>query len=164
VFGVWAALPVAGVIEPAVASIAPDVAMPEVGPASATLSFPAGLWSPGWATAFIILGVLMGLGWCAIAWGFKTRETTVFAAGEKLKVEDIRLKGPAFYETMKELPGLHALFRDGEAGDYDVYHIGGRYGSTVVKILSSAHTGRLPLYVAWCLVGLVILVVYLVSA
>ena len=104
-----------------------------------------------------------GLGWCVIGWGFKIRQTTVFCAGERLDVERVRLTGPAFYETMRNLPVLKTLFKDGDAGDYDVYHIGGRYGSTVVELLRSIHTGRLPLYVAWCAVGLVLLVIYMLA-
>ncbi|MBN1490623.1 MAG: NADH-quinone oxidoreductase subunit L [Phycisphaerae bacterium] len=123
-----------------------------------------GLWSPVPATMLILLGLLGGLGLYIIGRASTARLTNTFVGGEKME-NDPRVHFPAtsFYRTVEELPGLGAALRDGGHGAFDVYRLGGRCGGAFVEVLRRQHTGVLSLYVSWCLVGVVVIAVYLMA-
>jgi len=123
-----------------------------------------GLWNPTQATGLIFIGVLLGtaLVWIA-TWRRKVRVVRPFLAGEVPAADDDRFRVPGthFYETISKLPFVGVLLRHGEAGAMDPYHWAGKYGKTLVELLRAQHTGLLSLYVAWCLIGLTVTLIYL---
>ena len=125
------------------------------------MSYVTGLWTPTTATLLILVGVLLGLIIYAIGKGLTVRTTRSFTAGEILPDPEVRFSGVSFYETIRQLPILSTLFKDGEGGVYDVYRLGGRYGLTLVQALRRAHTGVLLVYVSWCVIGLILILAYL---
>jgi hypothetical protein len=56
---------------------------------------------------------------------------------------------------------LGPLMKQGEKGQLDAYEWSAKYGHSVVDLLRAQHTGLLGLYVSWCLVGLIVTLVYL---
>lgn len=125
------------------------------------LNYATGLWSPGAATALLLVGALMGLVVYALGRGLNTRHTGTFTGGEILPGDAVRYAGTSFYETIRQLPGLRGAFTDGESGAYDGYYVLGRYGLTLVELLRRLHTGVLLVYVAWCVVGMTLILLYL---
>ncbi|MFH1570297.1 MAG: hypothetical protein ABIL09_20055, partial [Gemmatimonadota bacterium] len=125
------------------------------------LDYATGLWTPGTATVLLLVGVLLGVLVYALGRGLRTRSTGTFAGGEILPGDTVRYAGTSFYETIRLLPGLRGAFADGEAGAYDGYHVVGRYGLTLVQLLRRLHTGVLLVYVAWCVVGMTLILLYL---
>ena len=111
--------------------------------------------------AFLIVGLVLGLILYAIGHVGKLRVTRQFIGGELVGTDDVRVPGTGFYETVRALPLLGGMFRDAEEEAYDVYHLGGQYGATLVQGLRSLHTGVLAVYVAWCVLGLAVVLLYL---
>lgn len=94
----------------------------------------------------------------------KIRVVRPFLAGELPAATDDRFRVPAthFYETITKLPVIGPLLANGQKGAMDGYYWFGKYGHTLVELLRLQHTGLLSLYVAWSLVGLAVMLLYLV--
>ncbi len=159
VLGIAPGLAIDGLSQPAVVGGA-------VGPlpvvADGVVSLPQGLWSP--STVLILLGLAIGLGfvWVSI-FGRRIRVVRPFIGGEVPVLGDgrFRVPGTQLYETIRKLPVVGGLLDNGEAGAMDVYHWSGKHGGTLVELLRAQHTGLVSLYVTWCLIGLVVTLVYL---
>lgn len=130
---------------------------------SPSMDFMRGLWTPGAAMLLIVLGIAAGLVVFFIGRGRRTRVVEPYLAGEHYAGEKARYAGTSFYRTIEELPVIGTVYRDAEDGAYDLYYLGSRYGSTFVGLLQRLHSGILPVYVSWCIIGLTILVAYFVS-
>ena len=157
--GLWATAPVGYFASVAEADFGQGGAPALTG---AALAFAGGLWSPVTATTLVLLGILGGLALYAVS-RIKIRSVASFTAGEQLPARDVPFRGTAFYRTIRELPGLSTLYSDGEAGAYDVYRLGGRYGGTLVNTLRRLHTGVLLVYVSWAVIGLALILGFLLK-
>ncbi len=130
---------------------------------ASAMDFAKGLWTPGWATILILLGIVIGLVVFLLGRGSKVRVAPPFLAGETLAGDAARYGATNFYKTVEELPVVGTMYRDAEGGAYDVYYVGGRFGDTLVQLLRRAHGGLLPIYVSWCIIGLVVILAYLLK-
>ncbi len=162
-FGVWAQWPLGQLIAPAVLELTGDVETFAAGwgPISSVVretGATTGFWSPTLATLLILVGIIIGVGFYLIGRGFKVREVPTFIGGELVTDDRSRLSGTGFYDSIRELPVIETMYRDADSGAYDVYHLGGRYGRRVVELLRRLHSGVLPVYVGWCVVGVVLVV------
>ena len=123
-----------------------------------------GYWMPARSTGLIVLGFLGGV---ALLWlatrGAKIRVVRPFLGGEVPVAGDdrFRLPGTHLYRTIGKLPILGPLLAHGQDGAMDLYYWSGKHGHTFVEVLRSAHTGLVSLYVAWCLLGLTVTLIYL---
>ncbi len=123
-----------------------------------------GMWRPTQAAVLIIMGLILGL---LLVWlcsrGRKIRLVRPFLAGEVPAPADERFRVPGthLYETIGKLPVIGPLLAQGQGGAMDLYHWSGKHGHTFVEMLRAQHTGLLGLYVAWCLLGLTVSLVYL---
>lgn len=156
VFGVFVRVPVGQWIAPSVSELSPGLL-----PAGHAVPYAAGVWEASQATVLLIVGLVLGLAFYAIGRVGKARVTRPFIGGELVGTDDVRVPGTGFYETVRGLPLLSGMFRDAEEEAYDVYHLGGRYGGTLVQNLRNLHTGVLAVYVAWCAIGLATVLLYL---
>ena len=130
-----------------------------------------GVWNPIVALGLILIGIIGGLILLGIGKvGQKVRIVRPFLAGEigltpSGELDDrFRFPGTGFYETVSRLPVLRTLLSHGQRGAMDPYHWSGRFGSTIVSLLRAQHTGLICLYVAWCIIGFVTVVIYLMIA
>ncbi len=158
VLGIWASVPINFLASVAEYDLAGGVAPSFAG---GTLALASGFWSPGTATTLILLGIALGLVLYGLTRGLKTRTVPNFVSGERLPGAAVRFGGASFYNTIRELPMLAAMYRDGESGVYDPYRLGGRYGYTLVQTLRRMHTGVLLVYLAWCIIGLALILGFL---
>jgi len=156
VFGVFVQLPVGQWMVPSVREMVPGML-----PAGKAVSYGLGVWQASQATVLLVIGLALGLLFYAIGRIGKARVTRPFLGGELLGTDDVRVPGTGFYETVRGLPFLRGMFHDAEDEAYDVYHLGGRYGGTLVQHLRNLHTGVLAVYVAWCAIGLAVVLFYL---
>jgi formate hydrogenlyase subunit 3/multisubunit Na+/H+ antiporter MnhD subunit len=145
-FGVFAySLPIKRLILPAL-------------PRQFEASFAEATWQPGVATLLLCVALLVG--WLVYAYGTGTRvrEDEAYVGGESgAFAEPYRFSGVEFYRTVAKLPSLRVLYRHAEAGWYDIYELGRRLLSWVARPLQASHSGLLLTYVAWCVMGLVVL-------
>jgi len=155
-FGVFVRWPIGQWIAPSVSEVAPGLLEPGVEPA-----YPLGVWTSSQAVVLLLIGLALGLLLYAIGRIGKARVTRSFLGGELVGTDEVRVPGTGFYDTVRDMPVLRGMYRDAHEEAYDVYHLGGRYGSTLVQALRSAHTGVLAVYVAWCVLGLTVILLYL---
>ena len=153
VLGVGYTVPTNEVLDPALRSWGVALPEPKVG----------GLWQPGPALLLMAIGLVGGLALYKLGKAFKPRRTRMYIGGEIVPSEPYRVSGTGFYNTVRQLPVLGAFYKDAERKAFDIYRWGGRYGGTLVATLRGFHSGLLPLYVSWCLLGLMILIAFLVQ-
>ena len=157
VFGIFAKSAVLNVVMPSLASA--GIAKDALGAGAAFQVVGGALWNPGTATWLLILGMGLGVILYFLGAGMRVRVTGTYTGGEVLEGETLHASGTSFYNTVRQQPMLHGIFKDAEAEAFDVYHIGGRFGSSFVQLLRSCHTGALTLYASWALTGLVVLII-----
>jgi formate hydrogenlyase subunit 3/multisubunit Na+/H+ antiporter MnhD subunit len=114
----------------------------------------AGSWQPVAATvamAIVIIGG--GLSYILFRPG-KFRATETFVGGAD-PGELGRVSGTEFYDTIKDIAPVGALYKKEESGSFDIYSISGKALNYCVKPLQILHNGVLPTYLVWCLLGMV---------
>jgi len=157
-FGIFAQYPLEKFIMPVLMASGPQPIALEWGN---IVTVPTdGFWSPGAATALIVVGVTFGL----LMYVFSSMrpyriEENPWIGGNIMDNEEIRVPGTAFYKTVTDDlgPSIKTLFSDGDKGFLDVYNIFGRIGDSFVQVLRMVHNGNLSTYLAWIVIGLGIL-------
>lgn len=165
-FGVFARLPLARLVAPAMGSLGIDMTTGDgavISGGAGVLDFAEGLWAPGLATGLILFGVVIGLVVFLMGRGTKVRIAAPFLAGETYGGDEARYSGGSFYKTIEELPVFKEVYRDAEGGVFDLYYLGGKFGDPFVQLLRRFHSGRLPVYISWCIIGLTVIVGWLLS-
>jgi formate hydrogenlyase subunit 3/multisubunit Na+/H+ antiporter MnhD subunit len=117
-----------------------------------------GIWGAGLATILILIGIAVGVLIYFLGTIKKTRETEAFIGGEVLKnYRNMRVSGTEFYDTIKDLGLLKTIYQKAKDKFFDIYDQGTKFTLFFTKILRRLHSGILPVYLIWCLLGLVIL-------
>jgi formate hydrogenlyase subunit 3/multisubunit Na+/H+ antiporter MnhD subunit len=129
-----------------------------------------GVWWAGLATMMIVGSIVIGL---LVYWltmrGGKLRRVKTYIGGELLQDvyvsgeqtgpgRHIEVTGVDFYNTIEQLPGLQRFYILTRAKVFDIYYLVQNSVNYVIKMLRSLHTGILPAYLRWFVVGLVIVV------
>ena len=116
----------------------------------------SGFWMPGVATIMILVGLALG-GFIYYIGNLKNlRVDKPFTAGEILE-KGVEVKGVEFYNSVKEIGILKRLYKKAEQRLFDIYDLFRRIIYYLIGMLRSMHSGLLPAYLSWCLLGLVIL-------
>ena len=121
-------------------------------------------WQSTMATIFIIAALVIGV----IIFLFgriskKVKTGDIFYGGERLASEDIRVPGTDFYATIEHMGVLETLYADSEGGVFDPYVLGGRVGERIVGVGRKVHNGVLSTYLAFCVLGLGIILFLLLK-
>jgi hypothetical protein len=117
-----------------------------------------GIWNASLATILIIVGIIVGVIIYFLGTITKTRETEAFIGGEILeKQPNMRVSGTEFYNTIKDIAPLDAIYKLAERKVFDIYHLGSIITFGFNKILSYLHNGILLTYLSWCLLGMIML-------
>lgn len=143
VFGIWPyALPIKWLIQP---SIEMDIGY-------------TGLWHPAAATVLLAAALLLGVVIYLANIRTNTRTVAPFVGGEVLDQHpEMRLSGVDFYGTVQNLPVLSSAYRLADQGAFDIYTVGTKVTFGFSRVLGALHDGRLPRYLAWCLLGALVL-------
>jgi len=115
-----------------------------------------GTWYAGLSTLLIIIGLLTGF----LVFKLKglrpsIRQDAAFVGGEAIDLERARVTGTEFYQTIKELNLLSAIYKKAEQGFFDIYEQGKKLTFYFSGILQYLHNGVLPTYLVWCLLGMI---------
>jgi NADH:ubiquinone oxidoreductase subunit 5 (subunit L)/multisubunit Na+/H+ antiporter MnhA subunit len=129
------------------------------GPAALVLG--TGSWVPLAAALMLLLGLGLGVVFYAAGRAFRVRRTRSFIGGETTTPASTHVSGTGFYLTFRNLPVIRGFYDNAESEAFDVYRLGGQYGSRVVEVLRSLHTGVLETYVTWVLAGAAAIVLLL---
>ncbi len=124
--------------------------------------FFSGLWSPVLAATLIIVGLAIGAGIYFLGKTKGVRRDAAFIGGEVIPEERLKVSGVRFYDTIRELPIVAEFYDEAEAKLYDIYEILSKVTFFFFQVLRRIHDGLLHTYLAWCLIGLVLLFIVLI--
>jgi formate hydrogenlyase subunit 3/multisubunit Na+/H+ antiporter MnhD subunit len=156
-FGILASrLPLAYFIHPSVKQITGQ-----------TLSF-SGLWLGGTATLMMIIAFIIGIIFYIITSVRNVRLCPTYIGGEIMdevyisgvphdQTRDVEVTGVDFYRTIQEIPIFGFIYMLAEKKFFDIYEIGRKIAFGVGAVFSFMHSGNLQTYLAWCLLGFVII-------
>ena len=118
-----------------------------------------GTWMSGIATILLIIGIGLGvLIWFVARLSRNIRTVPTWTCGEVQNNEDMRIPGTHFYKTVSRMGGLRQLYTGQEKGYFDPYNQGGRCGLGLTDFLRWLHSGVLPMYLTWVVLGLLIII------
>ncbi|MFA4843656.1 MAG: proton-conducting transporter membrane subunit [Candidatus Margulisiibacteriota bacterium] len=126
--------------------------LPTVGTISLT-----GWWQPGLATVMLLLGLVVGLFFYLIGKVGAVTTRPPFIGGELLAEEEIRVSGVDFYDSVQEWGPLNAIYKIADRRNFDLYALGSRGALALSGLLSWLHNGLLHTYLAWMLLGMMII-------
>jgi formate hydrogenlyase subunit 3/multisubunit Na+/H+ antiporter MnhD subunit len=123
-----------------------------------------GVWWAGAATAMLAGAFLVGGGLYLATVAGRVRRSETYIGGERMQDvyirgvapgegRDVEVTGVDFYDTVRELPSLRRFYAAAEAGRLDPYTWASSGLERVTAVLGSAHSGSLPRYLAWSLLG-----------
>jgi formate hydrogenlyase subunit 3/multisubunit Na+/H+ antiporter MnhD subunit len=117
-----------------------------------------GTWDSALATGFILIGLLLGGGLLILGLvARKSRTVRTWTCGEIMDNDEMRVSGTHFYKTISEMSGFKQLYERQERKWFDLYNIGGSLGLAFSRFLSWLHSGLLPMYMTWVILGLLII-------
>ncbi len=142
-FGIWYTLPLNAFINPA------------TGAAPAVI----GSWNSILAIILLGGGLVIGL-FIYLAGRIigKSRTGRTFIGGEELAAEEARVPGTDFYNSIRDIRPLSAVYNIQARGALDPYNWFGKLGLWCSGLLKKIHNGILPLYVFWTLLGMGVLI------
>ncbi|HID95250.1 MAG TPA: NADH-quinone oxidoreductase subunit L [Candidatus Latescibacteria bacterium] len=144
-----------------------------------------GLWRAGTATVLIIVGIVIGTTIYGLGRLFSAlkarrpiiagsnggydmdskpvsnptgmaREDVPYVGGELVESQ-MRVSGIDFYQTIRDLGPLRSIYNKAERRAFDIYNLGKGVVFYFVEALRYIHSGILPTYLSWCLIGLAVL-------
>lgn len=121
-----------------------------------------GLWSAGTATIYLLCGLFLGI---ILYWrnkvfklfSFTVRESDSYVGGEILE-KGLEVTGVDFYKTVEDMGFFRCFYKKAEKKWFDIYEQGKNLVFSISAIFQKLHTGVLPTYAIWCLIGLAILI------
>jgi formate hydrogenlyase subunit 3/multisubunit Na+/H+ antiporter MnhD subunit len=130
--------------------------LPALGLAADPAMF-VGSWNSQLATALLLIGVGAGLGVLTVsAFRKKVREVPTWTCGEIQPNDQMIIPGTHFYKTVSSMGGLRQMYKGQENGYFDLYNQSGRVGLALTGILRWMHSGILPAYLTWVMLGLLV--------
>ncbi len=117
-----------------------------------------GTWDSVLATGLIIIGI--GLGLLILLVGLlsrKVRTVPTWTCGETQTNEQMTIPGTHFYKTVSSMGGLKQLYTRQENGHFDLYNQAQKLGLALIKRLRRLHSGILPTYLTWVILGLLVI-------
>jgi len=116
-----------------------------------------GAWNSQLATGLLLAGMGVGVGVLAVsAFRKKVREVPTWTCGEIQPNDEMIIPGTHFYKTVSSMGGLRQMYRGQENGHFDLYNQSGRAGLALTGILKWMHSGILPVYLTWVMLGLLL--------
>ncbi len=121
----------------------------------------SGVWSSSFVAVLVLLSILLGILMYMITGFRKFRTEDSFVGGENPQDQmDYPVTG--FYETIREFRLISWLFNKAGEGWFDLYELIKRLTLWFSKLMSSAHTGVLPVYTIWVIAGLIIMLMIMI--
>ena len=117
-----------------------------------------GSWWAAPATILLVAGIIIGIIIYLLGKAVKPRETEIFVGGERVSdVPEMRLSGTEFYNTIQEIGILKFIYELANKKFFDIYEVGSKLTFGFNGFLRYLHNGVLPTYLAWCLLGMMVL-------
>lgn len=118
----------------------------------------SGVWQASLATVLLFIGIGVGALIYLLGTARKLKETEIFIGGENPdKNPEMRVSGVDFYKTVSDIGVLRAIYKLAEKKVFDIYEVGSKVTFGFNSVLRYIHNGILSTYLAWCLLGMIIL-------
>jgi len=130
-------------------------------PSFQAVNFP-GIWNPTLATALLIIGLLAGLLIYSLGNLKTTTSKPAYIGGEIFEEKTVKVTGTEFYNTIRDWGPLDRIYHLAEKKYFDIYELGKSFVFWVGAGLSWLQNGRAHTYLAWMLLGSIVLVYFLV--
>lgn len=117
----------------------------------------SGIWSPAFASILIIAGLLIG---AVIYWIGRIKASVAkpaYVGGEILDEKMVKVSGVDFYDTIKQWGIFPGIYKWAEAKAFDIYELSKRICRVFIALLRWLHNGILHTYLAWLLLGALVL-------
>ncbi|MBF0510998.1 MAG: hypothetical protein HQL13_01575 [Candidatus Omnitrophica bacterium] len=123
-----------------------------------------GVWNSYAAFLLLLSGLFIGLVIFLLGKKNSKRLTAPFVGGEDLsQYPEMRISGTQFYRTIEDMVFLKKVYALAEQKVFDIYDVIKRIAHQSFKVLSRLHNGILPTYMAWCLLGMIVLFYVLIK-
>ncbi len=120
-----------------------------------------GVWQSTLATGLIIVGVIIGAIIYLIGRSNFGRVDSSYVGGED-SVPEERVTGVDFYQTIRDFAPFAVAYGLAERKFFDIYEWSKRIAGYFSMLLRAAHSGYLPTYITWVLVGLFVFLLLVV--
>jgi O-antigen ligase len=112
-----------------------------------------GLYAPKLIVILFAVGFAVGI----IVYLFtkKVRYDAVYLGGSEDE-ERFRIVGTAFYNEIRNMTPLKALYNFAEKKYFDIYDLGSKSTFALSRTLQKAHPGQLQLYLLYIIIGMLI--------
>ena len=128
-----------------------------------------GVWWAGAATAMLVGAFLVGAAVYLVSASGRIRRSETYIGGERMdetyirgvardEPRDLEVTGVDFYDTVRDVRSLRGFYGAAEAGRLDPYEWLRVGLERLTAVLGSAHSGSLPRYLTWTLLGVVALI------
>jgi len=116
-----------------------------------------GAWNSQLATGLLLVGIGVGVGILAVStFRKRVREVPTWTCGEIQPNDEMIIPGTHFYKNVSSMNGLRQMYKGQEGGYFDLYNQSGKAGLVLTGILKWMHSGILPVYLTWVMLGLLI--------
>jgi multicomponent Na+:H+ antiporter subunit A len=120
-----------------------------------------GIWNSTFAAVLIVVSIILGIIIYFIGNLKNIKVRRQFIGGEVINSE-YKYNTIQFYKTLNEFKVLDFLYRKAEEKYFDIYELSKKIVLWSSKIFQEVHSGILPLYISWLLLGSLILFIILV--
>lgn len=129
-------------------------------PSAPAFSF-GGQWVPAVSSLLLFFGLLAGAVVYFAGRLSPAKRSPVFLGGEVVQRERVSQSGVRFYDTIRDIGPVRWLYDRAARKMFDVYEGLSKATFFLSDILGWLHNGLLHTYLAWCLLGLVVLIAVL---
>jgi formate hydrogenlyase subunit 3/multisubunit Na+/H+ antiporter MnhD subunit len=136
--------------------VIPKLLIPVTGPFEYT-----GIWNSSFIFILILVSILLGVIIYLTGRKHKFRMEDSFIGGESMQ-ENTSFSTPEFYKTIGEFRLFSWVFRKAGEKWFDLYDLCKQVVLWFSHRLSDAHTGVLPGYILWVMVGLVVMMLIMI--
>jgi NADH:ubiquinone oxidoreductase subunit 5 (subunit L)/multisubunit Na+/H+ antiporter MnhA subunit len=114
-----------------------------------------GLYNPQLLVVMLLLAFGLGIGIYALL--KKVRFDDVYLGGMDPS-DQFRIAGTGFYNEIRNMFPLNAIFKAAENKYFDMYNIGGNSTFGLARFFQKAHPGQLQLYVLYIVLGMLLFI------
>ncbi|MFW6138120.1 MAG: NADH-quinone oxidoreductase subunit L [Spirochaetota bacterium] len=116
-----------------------------------------GIWSSGTVTALIITSIAVGVVIYLVGNVAKSRTTEIFAGGERVEPE-ADFSAVDYYKTISDFGLFSGFYKRAEKKVFDIYDQSKNVVLDINHVFSKCHSGVLPVYLLWVILGLIVIV------
>lgn len=159
-FLMWLPLLIIALVCAGTGIIASGVIIPKmIVPITGSFEYP-GIWSSSFVTLLIVVSIVIGFLLYLAGKPAKVRRSAGYVGGEVM-VEELDFAPTDYYKTISFFKIFKCFYERAEKRFFDIYDGFKALVLWLNTVFSRCHTGRLPLYALWVVIGMLLIVIIL---